>query len=87
MCCNSALYHPTTQRITYQRWELTKSKRSEPKVFEKPSDIQKIHHHVRFHKNQIVTALQLVFLSPMVYQLIIFGQVSALAMLQNLFNL
>ena len=37
-------------------------------------------------KNQTVTAVQTVFLSPLVDQLTCFGQVSVLAMLQHLFT-
>ena len=37
-------------------------------------------------KNKIFTALELVFLSPLVYQLTGFGQVSALTMMQHLFS-
>ena len=37
-------------------------------------------------KKKIITAVEPVFLYPLVYQLTIFGQVSALTMLQNLFS-
>ena len=37
-------------------------------------------------KNQIVTEVEPVFLSPLVYQLTGFGQVSAITMLQHLFS-
>ena len=56
------------------------------KVSTKPSTFLKIHFHGQSTKKHIVTAVQLVFLSPLVYQLTGFGQISALVMLQHLFT-
>ena len=54
------------------------------KVSTKPITFQKIHGRGRITKKQIITAVQPVFLSPLVDQLTSFGKVSALQMLQHL---
>ena len=54
------------------------------KVLTKPITIQKIHRYIRSPKNQTITVVQPVFLSPLVEQLILFGKVYTLSMLQYL---
>ena len=66
---------------------LSRARSQNQKFSTKPSASQKIHRCGRRSKNQVVTAVQPVFLSPLVDQLTRFGQVSALAGLQHLFFL
>ena len=56
------------------------------KVPTKPSAIQEIHRRGRSHKKHIVTAVESVFLSPLVDHMALFGQVSDLTIIQHLFT-
>ena len=79
--------HRTAQVISHQWWEPPKNKYSKTIFFlTKPSAIQNIHHRGRIPKNQIVTVVQPVLLYPLVEQLIVFGQLYMLTVLQHIFT-
>ena len=75
----------TNRAITRQQWETPKNKRSELRSSEKIKRCSENTPLLTELLKKIFTAVEPFFLSPLVDQMTVFGQVSTLTMLQHLF--